>query len=63
MSEPENLILRQLRSVDAKLDDTRDRVAYLKTRMTAQEQHIDSLVVALARSLKGALYGAIIRAH
>ena len=47
MSEPENLILGQLRSMDVKLDDIRDRVAHLETRMTAQEQHLGSLVVAL----------------
>lgn len=47
MSEPDNLILRQLRLMDGKLDDIRERVGHLETRMTAQEQHLASLVVAM----------------
>jgi chromosome segregation ATPase len=47
MSEPDNLVLRQLRLMDGKLDDIRERVGHLETRMTAQEQHLASLVVSL----------------
>ncbi|AGA35100.1 hypothetical protein TVNIR_3464 [Thioalkalivibrio nitratireducens DSM 14787] len=50
MSEPDNLALGQLRLMDGKLDDLRERVEHLETRMTAQEQHLASLVVSPPRA-------------
>jgi predicted nucleic acid-binding Zn-ribbon protein len=42
-SEPENLILRQLRSMDAKLDRLLDDVHDLKVRVTAVEEGLSGV--------------------
>lgn len=48
MGVTDNPILRQLRTMDGKLDDIRERVGHLETRMTGQERRLSSLLINLA---------------
>ena len=46
--EPENLVLRYLRSIDAKLDRVIEDVQDLKVRMTSVEQRLASVEMSIA---------------
>lgn len=48
MGVTDNAILRQLRTMDSKLDDIRERVGHLETHMTAQAQHLEKLVESVS---------------
>lgn len=49
MSDPDNLILRQLRSMEAKLDRMADDVREMKVRMRALEEQYASVQRRLVR--------------
>jgi regulator of replication initiation timing len=46
--EPDNIILRQLRALDDKLDRVLAEVGELKTRMSAMEQHLIGIHLDIA---------------
>lgn len=46
MSETDNSVLHQLRVMDSKLDDIRERIGRLETRMAAWEQHLERITPA-----------------
>lgn len=48
--EAENLVLMILKDIQARLGRLEERMTNLKLRMTAQEQHLGTLVISLPAS-------------